>query len=281
MESSWTCSHTGGKPGCSTTNANGVIFCQSCGKHRSSGEWKCKCSSENNAEYVLCSGCFQNSPWEEAKILAEKNFQVEKKRVKLSAKMKCRECREKFLDETNKSEMAEVCNSCYDKDPARFRREMSRKRFLTAQEALVRKQPGDGNCLFHSLASELNMNINETIGVLREVDAYADKWDHSLMRRAICRYLRQNPAIIEGFEIEVGSADDRADRMSRLGEWGEATEVRCCAQMTGVVINIYRPQRDGFELCMTCDVDDGKEKNMVCNVSWSEIHYDALEVRRG
>ncbi|CAJ1348603.1 unnamed protein product, partial [Effrenium voratum] len=108
----------------------------------------------------------------------------------------------------------------------------------TAKGLKVVHQPGDGNCLFHSLAYGLG------------------KEKAASLRRRVCDFMQKNPQLeISGSPltewIEMTSqcsVDSYASKMRRGGEWGGAPEIAVCARMAEIDVQVYEPGGEGFDL---------------------------------
>jgi len=134
----------------------------------------------------------------------------------------------------------------------------------------VVRQPGDGNCLFHSLA--YNLGGGATARALR---------------KRICKYMLQNPGLeISGTPltewVKMSSRlplEAYVQRMEQEGEWGGAPEIAVCAHMACVDIWVYQPCSNGFELIAPFS---GSQNSLSCGAAVSLLyvgcmHYDALE----
>lgn len=132
------------------------------------------------------------------------------------------------------------------------------------------RQPGDGNCLFHSLAHSLG-------GVTTA----------RALRKRICKYMSQHPGLeISGTSltewVKMAShlpLEAYVQRMEQEGEWGGAPEIAVCAQMAGVDIWVYQPCSTGFELVapFTGNQNSSSSSATVCLLYVGRMHYDALE----
>ncbi|CAE8637656.1 unnamed protein product [Polarella glacialis] len=133
----------------------------------------------------------------------------------------------------------------------------------------VLKQPGDGNCLFHSLAKGLG-----------------GKETASGLRRRICSFMRDSPDLdISGTSladwvqmVAQSSVGNYAQRMERAGEWGGAPEIAVCAHMVGINIYVYEPCGREFELVapFMCTDKMSSSKDAVHVLYSGRMHYDAM-----
>lgn len=136
---------------------------------------------------------------------------------------------------------------------------------LPKKTKLVR-QPGDGNCLFHSLAHVLPGKIKA-----------------ASLRKKICEYMEDFPALdISGTPLaewvqmaSQSSVEDYSRRMQRTGEWGGAPEIAVCARMEGLDVCVYQPVDDEFEL-MAEFLGGGSGSSIVHILYSGRMHYDAL-----
>lgn len=132
--------------------------------------------------------------------------------------------------------------------------------------ARVVPQPGDGNCLFHSLAHGL-----------------PGKETASALRKRICNYMRANADLdISGTPLSEWvmmsaqtSVEEYTRRMLCAGEWGGAPEIAVCARMVGVDINVYQPAGGEFELVAPF-VGGGAGGKAISLLYVGRMHYDAL-----
>ena len=138
-------------------------------------------------------------------------------------------------------------------------------------------QPGDGSCLFHSLAYGMRLagRGNRTI-------------DADSVRGTVAAFIEQNP------EAELGGSPlsswiswesgmvvaKYCARMRTVGEWGGAIEMAVASRIWETTIHVYERHSGGFRLisCFdSADVDASAHK--VVRVLYSgRCHYDALDV---
>merc|ERR1712176_912205 len=93
-------------------------------------------------------------------------------------------------------------------------------KFAPASARVVR-QPGDGNCLFHSLAYGL------------------DKVTAASLRGEICTFMEKNPSLSiagttlsEWIQMLSGTAvGPYAKKMAKSAQWGGAPEIAACSHM--------------------------------------------------
>eukprot|EP00613_Pedinella_sp_CCMP2098_P070821 CAMPEP_0171916984 /NCGR_PEP_ID=MMETSP0993-20121228/15493_1 /TAXON_ID=483369 /ORGANISM="non described non described, Strain CCMP2098" /LENGTH=265 /DNA_ID=CAMNT_0012552647 /DNA_START=755 /DNA_END=1555 /DNA_ORIENTATION=- len=146
---------------------------------------------------------------------------------------------------------------------------------LILRSAKVHSQPGDGSCLFHSLA----VGINGSDGV--ECSAGS-------LRRQISECIKNNPNLeIAGtpkkdwVKWDSGtSVSTYADRISH-GGWGGGIEMAVCSSIENVNVHVYEcPQKrsaggGGFKRISCFDVSGGGTKT-VHVLYRGGVHYDAL-----
>ncbi|CAJ1377562.1 unnamed protein product [Effrenium voratum] len=138
----------------------------------------------------------------------------------------------------------------------------------TAKGLKVVHQPGDGNCLFHSLAYGLG------------------KEKAASLRRRVCDFMQKNPqleisgsSLTEWIEMtSQSSVDSYASKMRRGGEWGGAPEIAVCARMAEIDVQVYEPGSEGFDLIASFPGNEqGTPTPKVVRVLYTgRLHYDAL-----
>ena len=139
-------------------------------------------------------------------------------------------------------------------------------------------QPGDGSCLFHSLAFGMRaLGRNGEKGV-----------DADGLREAIASFIETNP------EAELGgtplsdwiSWDSQmtvpayCNRMRRGGEWGGAIELSTFSRLYDVGVHVYEKKGAGeFRLISCFEACASEGDDAVVRVLYSgRVHYDALVV---
>jgi hypothetical protein len=134
--------------------------------------------------------------------------------------------------------------------------------FFTRNGRVVR-QPGDGSCLFHSLAyglrgasaGQLRRSIAEFIGKngkLMIADSPLSDWVKWESNSSVSSYAR---------------------RMSR-GGWGGAIEMAACSRLKGINVHVYERSRGGFKRISCFNVKGAKK--IVHVLYGGRVHYDAL-----
>jgi len=139
------------------------------------------------------------------------------------------------------------------------------------KSARVVRQPGDGSCLFHSLAHGLALSAGA-----------------SSLRREIACFVQQNPRLeIAGDTIEEwvrwdsnSSVADYARRMS-VGGWGGGIEMAACSHMKNVNVHVYENSCRNIRGCgpefkrISC-FDNPNASRTIHVLYQGGVHYDAL-----
>lgn len=132
------------------------------------------------------------------------------------------------------------------------------------------RQPGDGNCLFHSLCFGLNDGKSG-----RPISA-------GELRGQLSSFIAQNPSLdIAGDSLEEwvkwdanSSARNYASRMAR-GGWGGGIEMAACSLLKNVNVHVYERGSGGFKRisCFDCP---GHASKTIHVLYQGGVHYDAL-----
>ena len=149
----------------------------------------------------------------------------------------------------------------------------------------VFRQPGDGSCLFHSLAYGLRLQN-------RDVDARQ-------IRRVLMDWLPRNPYAFIG-DSSVGdwvkwdsncSVEDYTARMRGADRWGGGFEIAVFARLYGVAVHVYEHNPDGgsdlpYKRVACFEPGNGapspRGRPAPVNVLYcGGVHYDALVADRG
>jgi hypothetical protein len=145
---------------------------------------------------------------------------------------------------------------------------------VIVRNARVVAQPGDGSCLFHSLAYGLG--------------AAKDAMDDGAMalRAEIAEYVRAHPnQAIQGTPIKDWvlwdsglTVDAYSARMGTGHHWGGAIEIAVCSLVKKACVQVFEriASQRGFQQISVFG-DEYKEQN-VRVVYGGRVHYDALEV---
>lgn len=134
------------------------------------------------------------------------------------------------------------------------------------RSARVIRQPGDGSCLFHSLAH----------GLRPPSSALA-------LRREIANFLQANPSLkIAGDALEDwvkwdsnSSISDYARRIAVSG-WGGGIEMAACSLLKNVNVHVYETQRGQSEFKRISCFDSPSATSTVHVLYQGGVHYDAL-----
>mmetsp|Transcript_49325 Transcript_49325/g.104917 ORF Transcript_49325/g.104917 Transcript_49325/m.104917 type:complete len:735 (-) Transcript_49325:268-2472(-) len=136
---------------------------------------------------------------------------------------------------------------------------------LAPSTAKVVRQPGDGNCLFHSMAYGLG------------------SCNASALRTQICAFMESHPSLLiagtplsEWIQMLAGSeVHTYAKKMAKGAQWGGAPEIACCAHLKKVNIHVYEQRRKAeYELTVPFDIPGSTKTVNVLYVGG--VHYDAL-----
>lgn len=130
----------------------------------------------------------------------------------------------------------------------------------------VVRMPGDGSCLFHSLAHGLEAT------------------SASALRDEIADFIVGQPEVVIAdrplkdwifWETGESSVQEYAASMSVLGEWGGAIEMALCSLLKQVCVRVYMSAGRGFQ-CI-CEFNECRPKptNTLC-VVYRPGHYDAF-----
>lgn len=157
------------------------------------------------------------------------------------------------------------------KGPVKPTRECCAPRALYAEEARVLRMPGDGSCLFHSLAYGL-----------RE---FGHQEDGDRIRQRIARFMEQRP----DFEItntplsswvdwdSRTTVSSYASRLATGNAWGGAIEMAAFAQIFGLDVAVYEhdTHRDRYRR-ISDFLTDKRPPGAVMVLYLGRSHYDAL-----
>jgi len=135
--------------------------------------------------------------------------------------------------------------------------------------AQVRHQPGDGNCLFHSLAHGLGPGTSA-----------------GSLRREVCAFIERNGDLeISGTPLHQwvkwdsnSSVGAYARRMAGSGCWGGGIELACVAKLKKVDVSVYEPSRGSSSTFRRIGQFVSLESTRIVHVLYrGGVHYDALE----
>jgi hypothetical protein len=153
--------------------------------------------------------------------------------------------------------------------------------------ARVVPQPGDGSCLFHSLAHGLGLGLSKASALRKQLSDY--------MAAQPTMELADSPLsdwILWDSGLEVA---EYAARMRSGPAWGGAIEMAVCARLKGVDVCVYeRGDEPGALRCITrfraqqegtpqaggaAPAEDGER--VVRLLYGGRVHYDAIETGPG
>ena len=140
---------------------------------------------------------------------------------------------------------------------------------VIAKNAYVIRQPGDGNCLFHSLS----------YGLGRITNAYK-------LRRQIAEYIIKNPNLkISGSPLkdwikwDTGLTIGQYYSQISSGKWGGGIEMAICSKIHNISIHVYEKHNRFMFKRISCF--DSNENSKIVNIVYQGgIHYDALKLRK-
>ena len=147
--------------------------------------------------------------------------------------------------------------------------------------ATVVKQPGDGSCLFHSLAYGARQ-----LPVLGVADVELSTAEG--VRARVLRFLESHPAEecagvpLRDWVLWESNLEPVAycSRMRQPGAWGGAIEMLCFSRVANASVRVYERKGDGFEQISAFDVEQqtGSAERLVRVLYSGRSHYDALTV---
>lgn len=137
------------------------------------------------------------------------------------------------------------------------------KRILAAR---VIRQPGDGNCLFHSMSYGLG-----------DCDARS-------LRSEICNFINEHPnlkicetPLRDWIKWDSGSSCAEYSRKMSRGAWGGGIEMAICSQIRKVNIHVYQKSSSSYTRISAFDYPNEARKRRVVRVVYTgSMHYDAL-----
>ena len=114
----------------------------------------------------------------------------------------------------------------------------------------VKRMPGDGNCLFHSLSYPSG--------------------NHRMVRACIVRYISNHWEEFRNFVV-VEERGDYIQQMIRPGTWGDELVLRAFSDLSQRRVRVYTPSQQLIS-------EYGSEENgaTIVNVCFSGCHYDVL-----
>lgn len=152
-------------------------------------------------------------------------------------------------------------------------RECAAPRSLPRGSASVVRMPGDGACLFHSIAYGLgHLGFNE--------DGYS-------CRRCVADFIHSNPDFeITGTPLRSWvdwdsrcNVNSYAQRLSGGGLWGGAIEMAASTQIYGVDVAVYEQDYLGGFRRISDFITEKKPRGAILILYSGRSHYDALLTR--
>ena len=148
----------------------------------------------------------------------------------------------------------------------------------TSKEVSVTSQPGDGNCLFHSLSYGLRRSRStsgrgETAPALRmELEDYIAAHPHDeISDTPLSDYILWD---------SQSSVKAYTNRMRVGNDWGGAIEIAICARIKNVEIHVYEKRGSNFVRISKFDCGDSGGNPKILNILYGgRCHYDALDIR--
>jgi len=137
----------------------------------------------------------------------------------------------------------------------------------------VVRMPGDGACLFHSIAYGLgNLGFNE--------DGYS-------CRRCVADFIHSNPEFeISGTALRSWvdwdsrcNVNSYAQRLSGGGLWGGAIEMAACTQIYGVDVAVYEQDYLGGFRRISDFIAEKTPRGAILILYSGRSHYDAIVTR--
>ena len=147
------------------------------------------------------------------------------------------------------------------------------------RQARVVRQPGDGSCLFHSLAHGLR-------------DARVVDYDHRRLRQALMDWLARHEDLkiadtpVRDWVLwDANQAVPAYVGRMRIGGWGGGIEMAACARKFRVDVHVYERSPAGarhpFKRISRFDAPARPPRGRVDVLYCGGVHYDGLVVPRG
>ena len=147
------------------------------------------------------------------------------------------------------------------------------------RQARVVRQPGDGSCLFHSLAHGLR-------------DARVADYDHRRLRQALMDWLARHEDLkiadtpVRDWVLwDANQAVPAYVGRMRIGGWGGGIEMAACARKFRVDVHVYERSPAGarhpFKRISRFDAPARPPRGRVDVLYCGGVHYDGLVVPRG
>ena len=139
------------------------------------------------------------------------------------------------------------------------------------RQARVVRQPGDGSCLFHSLAHGLR-------------DARVADYDHRRLRQALMDWLARHEDLkiadtpVRDWVLwDANQAVPAYVGRMRVGGWGGGIEMAAFSELKGCNVEVYEQCSAGFKRISLFEKSGAARTVRVCYRGG--VHYDALELR--
>jgi hypothetical protein len=139
------------------------------------------------------------------------------------------------------------------------------------RQARVVRQPGDGSCLFHSLAHGLR-------------DARVADYDHRRLRQALMDWLARHEDLkiadtpVRDWVLwDANQAVPAYVGRMRIGGWGGGIEMAAFSELKGCNVEVYEQCSAGFKRISLFEKNGSTRTVRVCYRGG--VHYDALELR--
>ena len=156
---------------------------------------------------------------------------------------------------------------------------------VPAGGARVVRQPGDGSCLFHSLAYGLRLRSPAAAGDRQRSAATGDA---RALRQELEAWIGRHPAAtIGGTALADWVAWDSSAtvqaysaRMASGSDWGGAIEIAVCARLRGREVHVYEQTTGGgFARISRFRLEGAAAQGRPVSVLYGgRCHYDAIEI---
>lgn len=151
------------------------------------------------------------------------------------------------------------------------RRKVAAPRRMARGSSQTTRMPGDGSCLFHSLAFGLRkLGCSE---------------DGHAIRQLVARFIAENPdSKISGTALRTWvywdsrrSVNEYVARLSTGGVWGGAIEMAVVAHIFQVDVVVYEKDYMGNADMISDFLTDKKPRGVIMVLYLGRMHYDAIE----
>jgi len=153
---------------------------------------------------------------------------------------------------------------------ATLARECIAPRFLAHHQMRVARMPGDGTCLFHSIAYGLTALGYREAGhtVRRRVANFiADRPDFEITGTPLRSWIEWDSQM---------TVNSYAARLMAGNCWGGAIEMAACSQIFAIDVAVYEEDRNGGYCRISDFITDKKPYGAVMVLYSGRSHYDAL-----